>query len=232
VNEVIPVSDTLKQLVAVGRTVVADRALTQFLDQTAGGFSFDTVGVNDVVEVSGEIQADGRVWADQIVKMAEFVPENEGAEEVVTSGLISATMVPNRFNIESASVLVTPDTELIELPNGMGIGMIVRVQGTLTDFEGLVGLTSSLTEVTATSIGLVRRISPPDRVAATFEGLVTGFDAGTSTFLVNGFTVNARLAMFSPATLAQSIGNGVHVIASGPIVESVLQAETVSLPGF
>jgi hypothetical protein len=42
VNEVIPVSDTLKELVAVGRTVVADRALTQFLDQTATGFSFDT----------------------------------------------------------------------------------------------------------------------------------------------------------------------------------------------
>jgi hypothetical protein len=233
VNEVNPVSDTLKEIVAVGRTVVADRALTQFLDQTASGFSFDTVGVNDVVEVSGEIQADGRVWADQIVKMAEFVPEDQGAEEVVTSGLISENILPNSFNVESASVNVTPDTALIKLPNGIGIGMIVRIQGTLTNFEALRDLDStSFTTITATSIGLVRRISPPDRAAATFDGLVKGFDAGTSTFLLNGFTVNAGLATFRPATLAQSIGNGAHVIASGPIVESVLQADTVSLPGF
>jgi hypothetical protein len=232
VSQVIPVSDNLKQIIAVGRTVVADRALTQFQDQTATGFGFDTVGVNDVVEVSGDIQADGRVWANQIVKMAEFEPATQGVADVVTSGLISATMVPNRFNVESASVIVTPGTALIDLPNGIGIGMIVRVQGTLSDFEALVGFNPSFTEVTATEIGLVRRIAPPDRAAATFGGLVRGFDAATSTFLLNGFTVDAGLAMFNPASLAQSIGNGVQVIASGPIVESVLHAATVSLPGF
>jgi len=232
VNEVTPLSDSQKEVIVVGRSVLVDRGLTQFQDQAGAAFDFDTLSVNDLVSVNGTVETGNQLWADQLVKLGQFDPATLGTLEVLSTGLISRTILPNRFNLDLASILVTPSTVLIELPNGIGQGMMVEVRGTLTAFGALTGFVPSFTEVTATSIRLLRRVTPPDRAGATFVGTVTGFDAATATFLLNGLTVDASAAVFTPVTLAQSIGNGGQVIASGPIVDAVLQAETVNLPGF
>jgi hypothetical protein len=231
VNEVTPLSDSQKEVIVVGRSVLVDRGLTQFQDQAGTGFGFDTLMPNDLLSVDGAV-AGKQIFAEQIVKLGPFDPASLGTLEVVSAGPLSRTFVPGSFTLDNASVLVTPATVLIDLPNGIGSGTMVEVRGTLTFFQASTGFDSSFTEVTASSIRLLRRVAPPDRPGATLTGLVEGFDAATSTFLLNGLTVDAGAAAFAPATLAQSIGNSMRVTATGPIVDAVLQAETVSLPGF
>src|SRR5512134_3501508 len=72
VNEVTPLSDSSKEVIVIGRSVLVDRGLTEFQDQTGAGFGFDTLAVNDLVWLHGTVAAGNQIWADRVVKLGQF----------------------------------------------------------------------------------------------------------------------------------------------------------------
>ncbi len=206
------VSEHEKQLAILGQVVTIERTLTRF-DASAGVAQpdFDTIALNDLVEVSGfrrtaDIQA-------TYVKKKGVSAANASVE---LKGTVSGA-AGQSFVISGITVGWSDTTTLDGLPSGGPTnGDFVEVEGTLT----------SATTVSATRIELERSFDG-DVDDFEIEGTVTQF-ASLASFRVAGQLVNASGAgvQFEPNAPA-FVHDGARVEVEGALVNGTLNASKV-----
>lgn len=195
---------TVLTLTILGVSVEVDQLSTVF-DNT----SFDTLAINDVIEVSGFLRSDGVIQATRIENEGVF---QDGISEIELQGIIS-NLTGSDFEIGGFTINAagadTSDLEDTSLSNGLN----VEVRGTL------VGTT-----ITATAIELEDGPFDDDDDDVELEGIITDF-VDNSNFRVLGQLVNAANAELEPAGLI--LQNDLLVEIEGSIVDGVLIASEV-----
>jgi hypothetical protein len=203
---------TVKTLLVIGQTVVVENGVTVFDDTPP--YSFATMTVGDVIEVSGLTNFDGSIQATFIEKKADNLTDfinagNELEVKGVVSGLTATTFLINALTIDFSTATVRDGT--------LANGVLVEVKG-----SALAGNTLTATDVEIKPAGL----GVDDIDEAEVEGFVTNLNTTAQTFRVNGQLVNYSTAVFigGPET---DLLNGTKVEAEGPITSGVLVAEKV-----
>lgn len=195
-----------KLLTILGVKVLVERLSTVFDDVT-----FDTLAVDDVVEVSGFIGRGDSIRATRLEREERFVP---GQTRVEARGRVSA-LVGDQFQL--GSVLVDASQARIVGEGGnspLAEGDSIKAIGTL---EGDVLLAERIVRAPglAVSVGDVED-------AVRIQGTITDFvDPGN--FLVNGILVDASQAELLPRSLV--LDNGLVVEITGRWEGDVLIAE-------
>ena len=204
---------SVKTLLVMGQTVIVVNGVT-FFDNNDPTFTFTTMAVGDVVEVSGSTNFDGSVQATFIEKKADNLTDfinagNELEVKGVVSGLTATTFLINALTVDYSNVTPRDGT----LANGVA----VEVKGT-----DLVGNNLTATDVEVKPAGL----GVDDIDEAQVEGFVTNLNTAAQTFEVNGQLVDYSTAAFIGGPETELL-DGTKVEAEGPIVAGVLQAEKV-----
>ena len=195
---------TEKILLILGVSVKVDQFSTVFDD-----VSFETLAINDLVEVSGLAGVDSIIDATRVEKKENFI---EGVSEVEFKGVISGLTVTS-FNLGSLSVDFSA-ADLSGVAGGtLSNGLSVEVKGTLS---GSV--------ISAIKIEEEDGIFEDDQEGASIEGLITDF-VSKSNFKISGQLVNAGNAVVNPADL--QLQNGLQVQVKGEVVSGVLIASEV-----
>ena len=201
-----------KTLLVMGQTVIVVNGVT-FFDNNDPTFTFASMVVGDVVEVSGSTNFDGSIQATFIEKKADdlaaFLATNDLEIQGVVAGLAGNTFQINCLTIDFTGV--TPSDGVL------ANGVLVEVKG-----NALAGNTLTATSVEVKPMGL----GVDDIDEAEVEGFVTNLNTAAQTFAVNGQLVDYATAAFFGGTEAELL-NGTKVEAEGPIVSGVLQAEKV-----
>lgn len=198
-----------KTFTVFGTTVIVN-GTTTVLD----GVSFAALAQNDVVEVSGFVDAAGDLHATHLEKKGVL---NLGVTEVEIKGTIVNSNGTSQFDIQGTGITVNFDgtTDVSDLPGGVpNNGLFVEVEGVLATASTI---TASRIEEEDEGFG--------DNVAEiSIEGIVTDF-VSIANFKVAGQSVNGSGATLSPATLA--VANGVEVEVEGAIVDGTLVADEI-----
>lgn len=192
----------------LGFAVIVERTGTRFDDVT-----FDTLAVDDVVEVSGFVGQGDRLRATRIERKSRFQP---GVSEVELKGRVS-NLGATTFTLDSLTVdFSNADLDDID-GDALEEDMFVEVEGTLT------GDTIRATDIDQEDrAGRGGRLTEGDEVR--LQGSVTRY-ASDSDFRVNGVTVDASGATFTPAEL--TLIDGAVVQINGTWNGSVLVADSV-----
>ena len=205
---------SVKTLLIMGQTVIVENGVT-FFDNNDPTFTFATMAVGDVVEVSGPTNFDGSIQATFIEKKADDLTSFLATDDLEIQGIV-ADLVGNTFRINGLAINfagVTPRNGTI------ANGVLVEVKG-----DALAGnpLTLTATDVEVKTAGL----GVDDIDEAEVEGFVTNLNSGAQTFRVNGQLVDYSAAAFFGGAEADLL-NGTKVEAQGPVVGGVLRAEKV-----
>jgi hypothetical protein len=213
ITAIVSVSIDDKQLTILGQTVTIERTLTRF--DASGAIvvpDFDTIAVNDLVEVSG-FRRVADIQATYVEKKGVFAG---GAPHVELKGTVSGVSGQS-FLLGTILVNWNNATTLADLPGGGPTnGDFVEVEGTL----------SNATTVQAARIEREGAFTG-DRDDFEIEGTVTQF-ASLASFRVDGQLVNASGAgvQFEPNDSA-FVQNGVRVEVEGALVNGTLVAQKV-----
>ena len=200
----------------LGQTVRIERGLTVFDDTPP--LTFDTLAVNDRVEVSGFRQDEGRILATFVEKLGVFTPGSTPRVELkgTVSGRAGTT-----FAIGSVIVTFDGSTQLSDLPgSGPENGDFVEVEGTLTAPDAVF---ASRIEREGAETGDIEDFE--------LEGLVTDF-VSLASFRVADQPVDASGAgvVFEPNDPG-FVANGARVEVEGELQAGVLVAVRVKLRG-
>ena len=188
-------------------TVTVDRNNTVFENT-----DYDSLAQNDVVEISGHIDANGDLQATRLEKTGVL----NAATEIETKGSVAGFDNIDTFMLGSLTVTFDGATVFEDLPGTVSDGQFVEVKGRLT---GPAAVLATRIELEDEDFG--------DAVAEiSLEGIVSDFN-GIGDFKVAGQAVNASAASFEPASLGTSIANGDKVEVEGAIVGGVLVADEV-----
>jgi hypothetical protein len=205
-----------KTLSILGVNVVVDTAGTVFDD--GAGFGFATLADNNVVRVSGFLDASGTLQATYVEKTADTV--TFGTTAVKLKG--SATNITggggpgDTFTLNGITVTILPSADLSDLPGGVvSAGTFVSVSGVVTSDTGV---NASKIETESQSVG-------EDGDEVSVEGLVSGFTGNLGNFLVAGRVVDASGARFEPVSL--QLANDLKVEVEGRISGTTLVADKV-----
>ena len=193
-------------------TVVVDRNATVFVATDYG-----SLAQNDVLEVSGYFNVDGKLLATRVEK--EGVLEL-GASEVEIKGEVSGFNGIDTFMLADITVTFDGTTEFEDLPGTVMNGQYVEVKGTL---DTAVSITASRIELEDDGFG-----DDVDQIS--IEGIVTDFK-GVNDFKVADQRVDALNATFEPAALAATIADGDRVEVEGAIINGILEAKEVEQRG-
>jgi hypothetical protein len=161
------------------------------------------LAANDTVEVHGMVNGSGGLTATRVEKKA-------ATSEVRLTGAVQ-TFDATAFIINGVTVQYQP-ADLVDLPNGISAGMLVRVKGTMSGAA-----------IDATRVRQVR-LAPAIKEGRLLEveGYVTRFSSATN-FEVNGIAVTVPAGAKVEGTVA--LGSRVEV--EGTIVNNVLSAAKV-----
>ena len=196
-----------KQITVLGIDIIIERTATVFENT-----SFDTIAINDVVEVSGFPESGNNLRATRVEKKSDFIA---GETSIEIKGTVTALNVSS-FMLGEYTVNYS-NADISEVDGELADGSTVEVYGTLTD-----------TEITATRIetenDVTRRVSSEDDFEV--EGAVTDY-VGIDNFLINGIRVDASAAELQPSTL--KIQAGLVVEAEGSWDGAILNAKEVKL---
>jgi hypothetical protein len=161
------------------------------------------LAANDTVEVHGIVNGSGGVTATRVEKKV-------ATSEVRLTGTVQsfdATM----FVISGVTVQYQP-AELVDLPNGISTGMLLRVKGTLSGAA-----------IDATRVRQVR-LAPAIKEGQVLEieGFVTRFTSATN-FEVNGVAVTVPAG----AKVQGTVAPGSRVEVEGTVINNVVSANKV-----
>ena len=196
-----------KLLTILGINVIVERLGTVFDDVT-----FDTLALDDVVEVSGFTGRGESLRATRVEREGRFVA---GQSQVELRGRVTA-LSGNQFMLGDVSV----DASEAALEDFGGAtlseGQLVEVRGTLT--EGVL---------TATRIELDESVGNrfAEGAAVQVQGAITGYQSPAS-FRVGGVDVDASAATLQPAGLV--LGNGAVVQINGVWEQGRLVASRIA----
>ena len=206
-----PINPNKKDLVVLGQTVFVN-VVTEF---EGVGFTFDTIAVNDVVEVSGFVDENDAIWATFIEKTDDFIPGKPFDVEV--TGIVQ-NLTATTFDING---LIVDYTIVLDLPPGFGEGMLVEVEGTLDDFAN---------PMIATSIEEGDELDVENENEIEITGFVT------ETLVPDEFTVGNVVVRTDGATVfvdgtAGDIALGKKLEAEGTLRNGVLYAWEIEFWG-
>jgi len=192
----------------LGFAVIVERTGTRFDDVT-----FDTLAVDDVVEVSGFVGAGNRLRATRIERKSRFQP---GRSEVELKGRVR-NLAATTFTLGNLTVNFS-NAELVDVDNDtIEESMLVEVEGTLD------GDIITATEIEQEdSAGQGGRFAEGEAVR--LHGAVTDY-VSDAEFRVNGASVDASGATFSPSDLVLLDGSVVQI--NGTWNGSMLVADSV-----
>ncbi len=196
-----------KQLTILGVDVIVERTATVFDNTT-----FETLAVDDVVEVSGFPETGNNLRATRVEKKSTFV---DGETNVEIKGTV-ANLTAASFTVGDYTVDYTA-ADLTEVTGELVDGMYVEIYGILT------GQTISATRV-ETEDQLQDQVVEGEGLEV--EGTVTNY-VDASNFTVNSVNVDATDAQLKPSSLA--LKNGLVVEVEGSWDGSVLIATSVEL---
>ncbi len=211
----------IKTLVILGKSVIVDAIKTSFGDDGSigNGYSFSTIAINDIVEVSGYvIDNNGTLHAARIEKEGDYTPGSTTPVEV--KGTVTAlTQSVGSFILDGVlTVDFDPDnaniTIMTSLVNGVAIGDDLEIKGTFTN-----PTTIFANEIKPSDDGL-----PENAGLVEIDGIITNF-VNDSNFKVNGQDIDASNALLDPASLA--LGDGMFVEVRGAVVNGTLEATSV-----
>jgi len=202
----------VKTLTVLAQTVIVENGVTQFDNSDPGFDSYNDVGpgnVNNVVEVSGFVNADGSIRASFIERKSLAPVPGELFE--IKGGVSNLNVALSTFQINGLTINYTG---IVPRNGTLANGVNVEVKG-----DNLVGNTLSATDVEIKPAGLgVDNIGK-----AEVEGFIANLNTGAKTFTINGQLVNYAAAAFFNGAEAD-LSNGTKVEAEGPISGGVLQA--------
>lgn len=145
----------------------------------AGVTGLNTLAVNDDVEIYGLPNGAQALKATRIERITNQSQAGSETTEVRLTGTVQ-NVTPTRFKINGITVQYRP-YNLVNLPNGVVEGMVVRVKGSLS---------SDPSRIVASNVRQVSFVPAiKERQYATLEGLVTKFTSATD-FEMNGLKVN------------------------------------------
>jgi hypothetical protein len=201
----------------LGVPVIVDTATTRF-DDSATGFSFDTLADGNLVKVSGFADPTGVLQATYIRKVADSVVLGTSTAKIKGSvaNLAGGGGAGSSFVLNGVTVSILSGTDLSELPgNVVSNGERVSVNGILT---GAASLDAGNIDPDSLEIG-------EDGDDVSIEGLVSGFTGNLSSFLVDGHNVDAGTAQI-PSGL--QLANGIRVEVEGVISGGTLVASDIA----
>jgi hypothetical protein len=204
-----PINPAKKDLVVLGQTVFVN-VVTKFK-----GTTFDTLAVNDVVEVSGFVDNTGAIWATFLEETGVFNPgavvEVKGFVENLDDGL--ETFEINNLTVDYSSAIT------VGLPEGVPAnGLFVEVDGTLDVSGG---------EMLAAEIELEDEVDVEDSDEIEVTGFVTDAGSAPAEFTVGNLVVQTDANTLFVDGTAGDIALGKKLEAEGTLVNGILLATEV-----
>ncbi|HEB88236.1 MAG TPA: hypothetical protein ENI85_01575, partial [Deltaproteobacteria bacterium] len=203
-----------KSFSVLGTTVVMHQSHTTF----ANGAGFASLVADDVVEVSGFLDATGSIQATRIELKGSF-PAIDGVElHGTVANLMQGASDDGDFELGGILVhyVAAPGTIFSDgTRNGLTDGNLVEVKGTLR-INGV--------EIDASEIEFESRGLSGDADEVEIEGFVTNRVSNTS-FRVDGTLVDASMATFEPGGLM--VADGAELEVEGRLENGVLLADRV-----
>jgi len=178
----------------LGLTVVVDATGTVF-----AGLDFSSLADDDVVQVSGLFDQDGRLQATYVEKKGVLQP----GTTVEVKGTVSNTTAA-AFSLGTVRVEVGPSTDLTEIPGGtLANGQFVEASGIWID--------STTIDATNGKVELEEQLIGKDGDNLNLEGIVSDY-VDDRDFKVAGLPVDSTNAQREPMNLALADGLRVQVV--------------------
>lgn len=204
-----PALSSMATLDILGQAVTVNRDTT--IDDD-GGLTFETIKVNDVLEVSGYANASGL--------LATHIELQADASEIEIKGHIDiGSLTLNSFTINGFPVSYDGTTPLDDI-GSLTEELFVEVEGELN----LAGDTLIARKIEGESEGL-----DDDMDDAEVQGMIEDYDSNEDTFTILGQQIDGTGAELYPSTLV--LGNDLIVEAEGHIVNGILYADEVKQKG-
>lgn len=204
-----PALATTASLGILARPVTIDRDTT--IDDD-GGLTFETIKVNDVLEVSG--------YANDSGLHATHIELQADASEIEIKGHIDiGSLTSNSFTVNGFPVSYDVTTPLDDIAS-LSEELFVEVEGELN----LAGDTLIAREIEGESEGL-----DDDMDDAEVQGMIDNYDLKEDTFTILGQPVDATGAELYPSTLV--LDDDLIVEAEGHIINGILYADEIEQKG-
>jgi hypothetical protein len=186
-------------------------------DTIFDGTSFNTISINDVVEISGfrvspiAINATYVEWKEVL---------NLPGSEVELRGTIQNhnPVPPDSFEINGITINTDGMTQ-INVPGGLQNGLFVEVEGLIQ--------TQAPTSILASEIEFEDEDLGDDVDDVSLQGIISNFNVGLQTFEIDGQAINFSGAQIEPS--GATLENGLEVEVEGDIVGGGLIAEEVEV---
>ena len=196
-----------KRIAVLGIQIIVERTGTVFEDVT-----FESLAVDDVVEVSGFVEGNSTLRATRIERKGSF---QEGTTAIELKGEISnlgaSEFTLSGFVVDFSSAVFDDGATVSDLVDGV----VVEVKGTLAN-----------SRISATEVELeddfIEQFDDDDELRV--QGLISNF-VGLEAFDVKGVTVDATNAVLRPAGLV--LNDGVAVEVKGVLSGGILQASEI-----
>jgi hypothetical protein len=205
-----PTLATMATLSILAQPVTINRDTT--IDDD-GGLTFETIKVNDVLEVNGYANASGL--------LATHIELQADASEIEIKGYIDAGSLTllDSFTINGFPVSYDGTTELDDIGT-LVEGLFVEVKGELN----IAGDTLIASKIEGEHEGL-----DGDMDDSEVQGMIDDYDSSEDTFTILGQQIDATGAELYPSTLV--LADGLIVEAEGHIVNGILYADEVKQKG-
>jgi hypothetical protein len=195
---------TEKTLTVLGVYILVAQGATIFDDVT-----FESLAINDLIEVSGFIGANAVIQATRVEKKETFVA---GESEIGLKGTV-AGLSGTQFSLGSF-IVDFAGADLSDIPNGkLTNGLLVEVKGTLS---GSI--------ITAEKVEGEEGAFEDNSDGASLEGFISSF-VSDSDFVINGQAIDASSAVLHPVGL--QLQNGIQVQVQGTVANGVLIADEI-----
>ncbi|HIF94988.1 MAG TPA: hypothetical protein EYQ60_17975 [Myxococcales bacterium] len=206
------------ELDVFGQTILVERGLTVF-DEDNPSFNFDTLAVDDVIEISGFMNDLGVLIATHIEDKGVL---RLGSTEVEIKGIVTNFDSVDTFEIDAMTITFDAsgtNTDLSDIPGGLSDGLYVEVEGVIETGSA----------ITATEIEIETSGFDDDASDVELEGIVANFvDIGD--FSVSNQPVDASSAALVPNS-PEALVNGAKVEIHGSMLDGTLIADIVEFRG-
>jgi len=208
VNSMTIMGPETKELTVMGQSVMLN-SLTFFKAVT-----FETIALDDVVEVSGFYDDSGTIWASFLEKTGEFTPGL--AYEL--KGFIASLDTDQETFLINGLLVDYSSADISGLPDGL------PVEGLLVEAEGIVDLTGA--NMFATRIDLEDELGAVNADEVEVMGFVTGYVSAYEFTVGNQLVLVDGDALFVDGT-PQDVVLGIKLEAEGTLEDGVLYAEEI-----
>jgi Domain of unknown function (DUF5666) len=201
----------------LGQSVTLDSVSTAFDD----GATFDGLVMDDVLEVSGFVDAAGGIQATRVSLRGTFPADNDVDRFGDVANLVANPNGTGVFDLGTLTIRYTASTTFTDVTRAtLNSGDRVKVEGTLR---------LSGDEIDADEIELVSEgLGSGDLTRVEVEGIALACPQSPE-YCVGGVPIDTSMAIFEPVGFMPMVGDEVEV--EGPLIAGTLVAERVESEG-